>query len=135
MEIAQLQVRADELSKAISKAEGFSVPGALPTRINNPGDMELGNRGWGTEAAKTIYEKADWNASLTDKTDGCSALRRECFVILSGASHNFEPSMTFLQLAQEWTGGDKPNAWAAIVCQELGTEPEMKLETFAIRQS
>lgn len=135
MDVVQLQVRAETLARAIAKAEGFGIAGALPTRINNPGDMELGDRGWGTEAAKTIYEKASWDATFDDKADGCSALWRECFAILSGASHDYEPTMTFFQLAQEWTGGDKPSAWAAIVCGELGTEPEMTLETFLVRQT
>jgi hypothetical protein len=131
VDVLILQGKADALAKAIAKGEGFGVPGALPTRINNPGDMELGDRGWGTEAAKTVYEKADWNADLKDKTDGCSALRRECFAILSGASHNFETSWTFLELAKEWTGGDNPNAWASIVCQELKMAIDSTLESYA----
>jgi hypothetical protein len=134
VDVSQLQVRAEALARAIAKAEGFGIAGALPTRTNNPGDMELGDRGWGTEAAKTVYAKASWDSAFTDKTDGCSALWRECFAILSGSSHNFEPTMTFLQLAQEWTGNDNTSAWAAIVCQELGTTAEMTLETFAISQ-
>ena len=110
---------------------GFGPPENLPTRINNPGDMVSRRRGWGTECGKTVYAKARLRGRDRDKTDEASALRRECFVILSGASHNFEIDWTFLQLAQEWTGGDKPNAWAQIVCQELDTEPEMTLRTYA----
>jgi hypothetical protein len=131
VDVAILRSKSDRLAKAIGKAEGFGPPENLPTRVNNPGDMELGDRGWGTEAAKTVYEKADWNADFNDKTDGASALRRECFAILSGASHTFETSWTFLELAKEWTGGDKPNAWAAIVCQELGTAVDETLEAYA----
>jgi hypothetical protein len=131
MDLAILQAKADALAHAMAKAEGFGLPGALPTRTFNPGDMMLGDRGWGTEAAKTIYEKADWNASLQDKTDGASALRRECFAILSGASHNFETSWTFLELAMEWTGNDQATAWANTVCEELGTTTDMTLEAYA----
>lgn len=130
MDTTDLQRKADQLARAISEAEGGEVSGALPNRIHNPGDLELGDRGWGTEAAKTIYEKADWDAALTDKTDGCSALRRECLAILSWASHNFSPTMTFLQLAQEWTGGDNASAWAQIVSGELGLTINVTLETF-----
>lgn len=130
MEIEHLEAKAFSLAQAIAKAEGFGVPGALPTRINNPGDMELGDRGWGTEAAKTVYPKADWNADLNDREDGCSALRRECLAILSGASHTFDPRWTFLHLAQEWTGGDKPTDWAGIVVGELGANIGWTLEGY-----
>lgn len=131
MDTEVVQDNADRLAKAIAKAEGFNVEGSLPNRTHNPGDMELGDRGWGTEAAKTIYEKADWDADLADKNDGCSALRRECLAILSGASHTFETSWSILQLAQEWTGGDNVHAWASIVCEELGILPDMTLEAYA----
>jgi hypothetical protein len=130
VDIIAIQQKATALAKAIAKAEGFGVPGALPTRINNPGDMELGDRGWGTEAAKTIYPKADWNADFSDKTDGCSALRRECFAILTGASHSFDLSWSFAQLAQEWTGGDKPAAWASIVSQSIGISTETTVREY-----
>ena len=131
MDVQDLQDAADKFARAIAKAEGFGLPGALPTRANNPGDMMLGDRGWGTEAAKTVYEKADWNADLADKTDGCSALRRECFAVLSGTSHEYEPNWTFLQFAQVWTGGDKPNEWASIVTEELGVNVLTTLEEYA----
>jgi hypothetical protein len=131
VDTSDLQQKANKLAMAIGKAEGFGVPNALPTRINNPGDLELGDRGWGTEAAKTIYAKADWNADFEDKTDGASAARRECFAILSGASHVYETSWSFLQLAQDWTGGDNPAAWAQIVCTELGINPLVTLSQYA----
>jgi len=131
MQIEELQDKAATLAHAIAKAEGFGVPGALPTRINNPGDMELGDRGWGTEAAKTIYPKADWNADFSDKTDGCSALRRECFAILTGASHSFDLSYSFAQLAQEWTGNDHEGDWCNTVTQALALSSETTLQEYA----
>jgi hypothetical protein len=131
MDLAALQEKADRLARGIGRAEGYGPAGNLPTRINNPGDMELGDRGWGTEAAKTVYPKSNWDADLADKTDGCSALRRECMAILSGASHNFEKTWTILELAQEWTGGDNPTAWASIVATELGISIGTSLESYA----
>lgn len=122
--------KADALAKRIARAEGFGVAGALPTRINNPGDMKLGDRGWGIEQGKTIYLKADWNADLQDKTDGCSALRRECGAILSGFSHVYKTDWTFQELAQEWTGGDNSGEWCSIVCGGLAMTPEMTLQQY-----
>lgn len=131
MDLVALQAKADALAHAISKAEGWGVPDALPTRCFNPGDLCLGDRGWGTEAGKTVYEKADFSADLQDKTDGASALRRECLAILSGASHVYETSWTFLQLAQEYTGNDNETAWANIVCGALGISTDMTLAAYA----
>jgi len=125
---------ASDLARAIELAEGGNIPGTLPFRIHNPGDMELGDKGWGTEQGKTIYLKADWNAEWQDHTDGCSALRRECLAILTGGSGVYSVDDTFLELAgghdgnHGWTGGDNPGAWAKIVCAKLNVET---IETLA----
>jgi|ERR1700674_829768 len=131
VDITLVQGKADALAKAIALAEGGLKEGTLPYRIHNPGDLELGDRGWGIAAAKTIYLKADWTADLSDKTDGCSALRRECLAILSGASHTFEPSWNLLEFAQKWTGGDNPESWAKIVAGHLEIETDTILATYA----
>lgn len=125
--------KADTLAPAICKAEGGDIVGTLPYRCHNPGDMKLGDRGWGTENGKTIYQKADFGADLQDKTDGASALRRECLAILSGASHIYSPSWTFIQLATQWTGGDNPEAWCRIVCEQLGVTPSTTLRQYVLQ--
>ena len=135
MDLAKLQSKADALAHAISRAEGFGPPENLPTRIHNPCDLELGDRGWGMEAGKTVYLKADWAADLQDRTDGASAARRECLAILSGASHIYEPSWTFQQLAEEYTGGDNQDAWARMVCSQLGITLGMSLEIYAAQSA
>lgn len=118
---------ASELAYAIAVAEGFFVADSVPARSFNPGDMELGDRGWGVLQGKTIYVKADWNASLDDRTDGCSALRRECIAILSGASLENPVNATFEAFAFKWTGNDAPGAWCRIVTEKLNVDPMMTL--------
>ena len=120
---ALIMTLASEMAAAIALAEGGNVEGALPFRIHNPGDLELGDRGYGVEQAKTCYAQADPLAAITDETDGYSALRRECTAILIGASHAYSPSDTFEQIAARWTGGDNSGAWSRIVCGKLGVEP------------
>jgi hypothetical protein len=118
--IAELSLK---LAKAIATAEGFFQPGTLPNRIHNPGDMKLGDRGYGVEHEKTIYAKADFNASLDDRTDGASALRRQCDAMLMGGSHVYSPNDTFESLSIKWTGGDNPGAWCKIVTDNLNVSP------------
>lgn len=118
-----IDILASKAAHAVALAEGFYAAGSLPARIFNPGDMELGDRGFGIEQQKTKYLKADPNANLEDETDGYSALRREWTAILTGASLSFPVSFTFAQLALKWTGGDKPGAWCKIVTDTLNVNP------------
>lgn len=114
---------ADKLAKAIALAEGFYAADSLPSRIHNPGDLELGDRGFGTHNKKTGYAKADIEADITDKTDGFSALRRECRAILTGASGVYHVNFTFAAIALKWTGNDSPGAWCKIVTEKLNLSP------------
>ena len=63
-----LNSRVQALAQAIATAEGFGVPGAVPTRANNPGDLVMGDQGLGVANAEgvTIYPTiaAGW-AALT----------------------------------------------------------------------
>jgi hypothetical protein len=109
------------LAQAIAKAEGFGVDGALPTRCHNPGDLEVGDVGYGTDEGKTIF---------SEDQDGWMALEHQCDLMLTGNSHVYKPSMNFLQIAQLYTGGDNAGAWAQIVAQSLGISVTMTLYQF-----
>src|SRR5271169_4369349 len=104
--------KANELAEAIAyKGEGFGPPENLPTRCNNPGDLELGDVGYGVDAGKTIY------ANLVD---GWDAIDNECLLMLSGQqslhhSHIYNPTMTFLEVAEKYTGDDNAAQWASAV--------------------
>lgn len=123
----QLSDAVRRIAVAIATAEGFYVAGSLPQRCCNPGDMKLGDRGWGVEAGKTRYLKADIGADIADHTDGFSALRRELEATLLGASHVYTPSDTIETLAAKWTGGDNAGAWARIVAEKLVADPMTQL--------
>ena len=111
-----------QLAQAIAKAEGFGVPEAFPTRVHNPGDLCLGDKGWGTQAGKTVFP---------DDAAGWDALYHQCGLMLSGQSHVYSLDMTFLQVAQAYTGGDNPSAWAQIVAEACGTNIETTLGEYA----
>src|ERR1700761_5117234 len=110
------------LAQAIAKAEGFGVPGALPTRCHNPGDLEVGDVGYGTDNLKTIFanDQAGW-----------TALEHECDLVLNGLSHaGYKVSDTFLQFASRYTGNDSPGTWAQAVCQFLDISVTDTLKSF-----
>jgi hypothetical protein len=108
-------------AQAISRAEGFGPPENLPTRCNNPGDLELGDIGYGTDEGKTIFpsEQAGW-----------AELEYQCEKMMTGTSHAYKPSMNFLQVAQLYTGGDDAAGWAQTVTQILGISVTTTLEQF-----
>jgi hypothetical protein len=106
-----LSDRVTEMAQAIAKAEGFGPPGNLPTRINNPGDLELGDRGQGVNNGKTIFATVE---------DGWEALEGQVRWMLTGNSRIYKLSDTLLEVAEKYTGRDNPDAWAVIVAGELG---------------
>src|SRR4051812_12849473 len=85
-----------DLANAIAHAEGFGLPNAIPTRAHNPGDLVLGDKGYGTLGSEDITVFAD------DKT-GWAALEHQLDVIREHKSHVYTPSMSILQMAQKWT--------------------------------
>lgn len=115
------------LAQGIAIAEGFGgtehdgSPN-LPSRCNNPGDLEIGDVGYGTEMDKTIFptEQAGW-----------TALEHECDLVLNGLSRaGYKTSDTFLQFAQRYTGGDGSASWAQIVCHHLGISVTDTLKSY-----
>lgn len=107
--------KLNALMRGIAKAEGFFVTGSVAQRANNPGNLKAGNRGLGTIGGKTIFPSV---------VDGWRALAHQIDLIASGKSAFYRPDMTFAQIAHIYTGGDKPDAWAAIVTQEIGVTPD-----------
>lgn len=108
-------------AQAIAKAEGFGVAGALPTRCHNPGDLEVGDVGYGTDEGKTIF---------SEDQDGWMALEHQCDLMLTGNSHLYKPSMNILQVAMLYTGNDSSASWAQAVAQALGISVTTTLYQF-----
>jgi hypothetical protein len=112
------------LAFAISIAEGFGIVGAIPTLANNPGDLELGDIGFGTLGyGITIYESF---------ADGCRALYHELDLILTNNSSYYSTSMTFTQLARTWTGNDNAIEWADTVCGILKIFPDTTIQSWMV---
>ncbi|SRR6266566_3360450 len=99
------------LANAIAQAEGYGVEGAIPTMANNPGDLVVGNVGYGTMGSGiTIFGSVQ---------DGWNALYRELNLIFSGASKIYNTEMTFAEMAAHWTLTEA-SPWANNVASALG---------------
>jgi hypothetical protein len=116
-----LEVKVLALAQAMAKAEGFGPPQNLPTRINNPGDLELGDQGFGTKDDKTIFNTVQ---------AGWTALEGQVRWMLTGNSRVYNLTDTILDVAEKYTGGDNPEAWAQIVAEDLGITVSTTLASF-----
>lgn len=85
-----------DLAIAIAHAEGFSVPGSIPQRANNPGDLVI--PGW------TGAKLGDQGISVfSSATEGWNRLYQQLARMASGRSHVYTPDMTFAEIGEKWT--------------------------------
>jgi hypothetical protein len=106
---------------AISVAEGFGIPHAIPTQAHNPGDMVLGDKGFGTLGAEgvTIFQ---------DDATGWNALYHELSLIVNGYSHVYNLDMTISEMAQKWTD-TQSDSWAINVARNLNATVDTDLRS------
>ncbi len=107
-----------EFAQAIAKAEGFGVPGAVPTKAHNPGDLVI--PGWLGQilgAGISVFE--------TDE-EGWGHLYHELGMIFVGSSHVYNLDMTILDMAKKWTMTDQVS-WADNVASHLGVSVDTTL--------
>lgn len=103
---------------AIARAEGFGVPGAIPTEANNPGDLtrDLGYQSTGETLGSAGI------IVFVDIDNGWGALQHQIDLIIAGKSiHTM--SDTFRGLANSWTSTQK-GEWANNVAGALGLSPD-----------
>lgn len=97
--------QVERFARAISKAEGYGVPGAIPTVRNNPGN---------------IRSSAGPIATYPTPEAGWDALYRQVRLMLAGTSSYYRPSMSLSEVARVYTGESAYMNWARIVARELG---------------
>ena len=106
-------------AQAIANAEGFGVDGAIPTRANNPGDLALGDMGYGTLGSGiTVFPSL---------AAGIQALENQVAKMTGGTSHVYNPNMSIAQAGSIYANGD-PN-WGSNVAKALGLSPTDTLAT------
>jgi hypothetical protein len=102
------------LGQAIATAEG------APPSTNNPGDLELGDIGFGTYTAAG----GQLITNFPTLAAGQTALENQINLIASGASKaGYTPSMSIAQVGNLYTGSSS-GAWANNVASALGITPD-----------
>jgi len=104
------------IAASVARAEGANVPGSIPARANNPGDLELGDVGYGTLTAAggnqiTIFP---------DTATGEAALESQLSKMIYGGSSVYNPSMTLAEAGQLYSGS---STWAQNVGSALEVDP------------
>ncbi len=115
-----------KIAEAIAFAEGFYVPGSIPQRFNNPGDLTLDTTGKavGQYGMYMVYGTPD---------DGWGALYKEVRLMFGG-SRIYDPGMTISEVAAHYTATEK-TAWAANVAAHLGVSVTTKLSEIATTEA
>jgi hypothetical protein len=116
----------DILIAAIEQREGFGIPGALPTRINNPGDLIFAHQHnaiphavAGKDGKTRIY------AAFLTLADGLNALRIQ---ICLNASRG-DTLAQFIGRYAPASDGNDPTSYLAAVMRALGvTDATRKLQ-------
>lgn len=101
-------------ARAIANAEGFGIPGAIPTVCHNPGDLKLGEP---SVNGITQFQNDDL---------GWSKLYRQIGMIISGQSAHYHLDMSIKEMGDKWEN-DPGDNWAINVANYLAVSPETKL--------
>lgn len=107
------------MAQAIAEAEGFFVPGSLPARAHNPGDLTEGDFG-----DTGIYLTSSSGAQIIvypDDQAGWNALYEKLQNIANGTSSVYSPDMTIAQFANKWTSTQQ-SSWAENVASSIGAD-------------
>ena len=107
------------MAQAIAEAEGFFVPGSIPARAHNPGDLTEGDFG-DTGVYLTSSSGAKIIVYATDQ-DGWNALYEKLQNIANGTSSVYSPDMTIAQFANKWTSTQQ-SSWAENVASSIGAD-------------
>ena len=105
-------------AQAIAFAEGFGIPGTVPTRLHNPGDLKA-------SSVPSVGADAQGHLRFASDADGWLALYRQLALIVAGRSRVYTLEMTIAQMGTRYAG-DSAN-WTANVARALAVPPTTTL--------
>ena len=110
-----------ELAKAMAKMEGFGIPGALPTRNHNPGDLRRSKFQSFTKDGFAYFpdDKTGWKALVYDL----------CIKITGKSTTGLTPESTLRDLIYKWTATDR-YAYLMFVANRLGVSFDYRIKNF-----
>lgn len=116
------------LAAGIARAEGYGPEGNIPTRANNPGDIEAGDVGYGTLGEGiTVYDSP---------AAGWLKLYRTVTGWLKGTSKVYFPSDSLRDVARKYVNGPlaaesyESQSWAGNVTSVIGGTIDDTLQDF-----
>lgn len=112
------------IAQAIAAAEGFGIPGTVPTRANNPGDLCLGDLGNGVITSSG----GEQITVFPDAATGWSYLYNQVNLMINNQSSNYNTSMTWAQIGAKYAGPNTP--WGANVAAQLGVDVNSTLGSY-----
>lgn len=115
------QTRAQIVAKAIARAEGFGVKGAIPTRYRNPGDLKVPA---GFKYPGQVGVSVHGYAIFRTERDGWRALEAQLEKLAANASSRYSLGMTLAQYGKKYSGDD---IWARIVAKSVGVPTTAKM--------
>ena len=109
--------QVQNFARAIAYAEGFGIPGAIPTVAKNPGDLVI--PGWSPtmgSAGIAVFDSEEY---------GWSRLYRQIDLIIRGNSNYYDLDMTLAAMGRTYAGGDLN--WARNVASYLNVSTSTTL--------
>ena len=103
------------IANAIARAEGYYVKNSIPMILNNPGDIE------NSLGAKIVF---------ATEADGWDALYKQIELMISGRSHVYKPTMSWIDIGKLYDGEKLFMNWVENVTKLLGVEPTSTLQVF-----
>ena len=109
-----------ELASAIAQAEGYGPSTNIATLANNPGNLVIGDIGYGTITAAGGIRITKFATAAA----GWAALQNQIDLIASGSSSLYPngDSMSIAQVGAIYSG-DSSGTWAKNVASILGVDP------------
>jgi hypothetical protein len=107
--------------RAVAVAEGYGIPGANPTVLNNPGDISDGSNVYGAE-----YHSGSNITKFPSAQLGWQWLYAKLANIVNGVSTVYDVSYSWREIGAKWA---PPNAevWASNVASALGVDPDSSI--------
>lgn len=110
-----------QFSQAIAHAEGFGIPGTVPTRFHNPGDLGPGDGG--SECLSSTFTAGSNVCLFKDDATGWALLYKKIQRIFDGRSSVYNINMTIEEFGKRYAS-DWQN-WSRNVAAYLGVSPKM----------
>jgi dCMP deaminase len=123
---AQSQKRIKAFAHAIARTEGAYIPGTIPNRYSNPGDLKALPNGKRYPGQIGIGKAG--HVIFRNKAAGYAALYHQIEKMLNGTSKVYTQDMTLQQVAKKYAGNYQ--VWAKNLTAILGVPPSTTLEEY-----